>query len=118
MRLILILASFCCLFSSCTTIHYVSRGLVTVNVSDRAGLPHPFNVEGQRDFYMWGLYPVEHKVVVDQEIHSATHLARPSALSIEEYLSPSNMLFTFITLGMYCPRNYRLTGKGIRIEND
>jgi hypothetical protein len=102
--------------SACSTIHYASLGKGTVNLADRINLTDTFQVEGDRVFYLWGLYPREHVVWVDQEIYGKTNIVRPGAIKIEEYQTWRNALISVATLGMYVPRNWRLSGKGIKAD--
>ena len=95
-------------FCSCTVMNYHSGDHIPVALSYRENHAHVVVVEGQRDFYLWGAYPREHVVLLDEEL-SGNRVISASNVMIEEYQSGKDWLMSIITFGMYFPLSYRIT---------
>lgn len=99
-----------CLFKAgCTTIRYTSDENVRVTLTKRPKHLDKFEYQDKVRFYLWGLYPSENVVKIDLLTRSEGFKSL-SKLKIEEYLEWDDWLYMVVTLGMYTPRTYRLTG--------
>ena len=62
---------------------------------------------GEKDFYLWGIIPYEHKVYLD-DIMKEYDFISVANIEIEEYQDTKNFLLSLMSLGLYVPRNYRV----------
>jgi len=107
--------AFC--ITSCTTTHYRSRGQLPILVGVKEEHSAIFSHEGQNSFFLWGLLPQNHVVWIDEEV-SQMGFVSGANISVEEYQTGLNLLKTILTLGMYIPKNYRITAYGLKAQND
>ena len=94
---------------SCTTIHFRSKNSIPVTFSGNPQHQKEVSIEGQRDFYFWGIEPEHHEVFIDEEVKKAGYSGL-SKLVIYEQKNPQDMLISFLTFGIYLPRAYTITG--------
>jgi len=99
---------------SCTTITYRSSGQFPVYVYDITSENVIFDIEGKREFFLWGFYPGKVEVVIDEEVERASALVNPSMVKIEEYQTFFDYVLSASSLGLYIPKRYRISGKGPR----
>lgn len=95
--------------SSCTTIHFRSNNTVPVSFEGNPKHQKEVSIVGHRDFYFWGVEPDEHEVFIDEEVRKAG-FDGISKLIIYEHKNPQDILISFLTLGLYLPRGYTITG--------
>ena len=110
-------AHFCSLITvfllfSCTTIHYESSGKIPVYIGAKKGHTYFSTIDGEIDFFLWGLYPNSHTVRIDREIQKKG-IKSASNVSIREYQSFLNLFYSIISLGLVYPVNYEITSYGI-----
>ena len=74
-----------------------------------------FEVQGEHNFYLWGLTPEEQTVELDT-LAMDQGMVSAANFSIREYQSFGNMLMTFVTLGLITPMNYEIKGFGVLKE--
>jgi hypothetical protein len=67
------------------------------------------SIVGHKDFYFWGVEPEEHEVFIDEEVQKAGYDGI-SKVVIYEHKNPQDILISFLTLGLYLPRGYTITG--------
>jgi hypothetical protein len=67
--------------------------------------------EGVVHSYLWGLVPNESIVNID-EVVLGSEVTYLEAVKVHEFRSVSNLLLSWITLGMYVPVNYKITAVG------
>ena len=108
MKKILPLALLCSLVS-CTTIHYRSNNSIPVSFEGNPKHKKEVSITGARHFYFWGIDPEHHEVFVDEEVRQAGYDSI-SKLIIFEHKNPQDTLISFLTLGLYMPRGYTITG--------
>ena len=118
MKLASILLSLSVL-ASCTTIHFRSNHSVPVSFDGNPEHQKEVSILSKRDFYWWGADPDHHTVFIDEEIRKAGYDGI-SKLVIYEQKSPQENLISFLTLGIYMPRSYTITGftTGKMLPND
>jgi hypothetical protein len=97
------------LISSCTTIHFRSQNMVPVSFEGNPKHQKEVSIVGHRDFYFWGVEPEEHEVFIDEEVQRAGYDGI-SKLVIYEHKNPQDILISFLTLGLYLPRGFTITG--------
>jgi hypothetical protein len=97
------------ILSSCTTIHFRSQNMVPVNFEGNPKHQKEVSIVGHRDFYFWGVEPEEHEVFIDEEVQKAGYDGI-SKLVIYEHKNPQDILISFLTLGLYLPRGFTITG--------
>ena len=97
------------IISSCTTIHFRSNQSVPVSFEGNPSHQKEISIIGHRDFYFWGVEPEEHVVYVDEEVKNSGYDGI-SKLIIYEHKNPQDILISFLTLGLYLPRGYTITG--------
>lgn len=95
--------------SGCTTIHFRSKNTIPVSFEGNPKHQKEVTVEGHRHFYFWGVEPEHHEVFIDEEVRKAGYDGI-SKLIIYEQKNPQDILISFLTLGLYLPRGYTITG--------
>lgn len=94
---------------ACTTIHFRSHNSIPVSFEGNPKHQREVNIVGHRHFYFWGTNPEHHEVYVDEEVRKAGYESI-SKLIIYEHKNPQDILISFLTLGLYMPRGYTITG--------
>lgn len=112
---IALMGALICL-TSCTTIHYRSSGLIAASFSPKKDHIHHTKSVGKKEFYLWGLLPKEHVVLVDEEMSKAG-LISAANITIEEYQTSSDKAWSWISLGLFIPRTYKVRGFGIKTDD-
>lgn len=97
------------ILSGCTTIHFRSNNSIPVSFEGNPKHQKEVSIIGHRHFYFWGIEPAEHEVYIDEEVRKAG-FDGISKLIIYEHKNPQDMLISFLTLGLYLPRGYTITG--------
>lgn len=96
-------------FMSCTTIHYRSQGSIPVSFEGNPKHLREVSIEGRKNFYFWGIEPDSTEVFLDHEVKRAG-LDGISKVIVYEHKNPQDTLISFLTLGLYIPRGYTITG--------
>jgi len=94
---------------ACTTIHFRSNQSVPITFDGNPNHQKEVWITGHRHFYFWGVEPEHHEVYIDEEVRKAGYNGL-SKLIIYEHKSPQDNLISFLTLGLYLPRGYTITG--------
>lgn len=94
---------------ACTTIHFRSNNSIPVSFEGNPKHQKEVSVVGHRHFYFWGTNPEHHEVFIDEEVRKAGYESI-SKLIIYEHKNPQDILISFLTLGLYMPRGYTITG--------
>lgn len=95
--------------TSCTTIHFRSKNSIPVSFEGNSQHQKEVSIEGMRHFYFWGADPEHHEVFIDEEVRAAGYDGI-SKVIVYEQKSSQNNLISFLTLGLYLPRSYTITG--------
>lgn len=107
--LVLCLMSFIlCLTLSCAKLGFISGGDAEIKISALGGSERPQEITGTSDFYFWGLSP-GHSTIDFEDHVNRLGLNYPSYVSLEQNVSVKNVALTILTLGLYCPLDYRIT---------
>lgn len=97
------------LASSCATIHFRSNQTIPITFEGNPNHQKEVVIEGRRDFFFWGNDPEFSVVFVDDEVRRAGHGALSKTI-IYEHKNPQDILIAFLTLGIYMPKGYTITG--------
>jgi len=85
-----------------------------VTLAARDKHEHRVEAIGHKEFYLWGKIPVEdHTVYLDKELWNQG-LVSAASLNITEYQSFTDMLVSWLSLGMYIPIRYKIVAYGIK----
>lgn len=95
---------------SCSTVHFKSKNQGEVTFDYRLNRDKEVTLEVEKKFYMWGLYPKKHEVLLDQ-VFSEKGFDSVSDLRIEEVETLTKALWMVGSLGMYYPQTFRLIGR-------
>jgi len=101
------------LLFSCAKIKYTTREK-RVEIFEHGGRNVEFSVIGRKNFYLWGHFPKDATVYLDEVIHQSTGYFDPAEISIEDFQSFPQFLASVFSLGLYAPRSYRIRGYAIR----
>lgn len=93
---------------SCSTIEFNSDGKELFYVGTLSKSERIVELTRTKDFYFWGLTPEKNDFNLEDETNGLG-VDRPSFVGIEQDFSFSNIAFTLITLGLYCPVDYKIT---------
>lgn len=99
------------LLQSCAKISFQSNNITPSYISTKPKHSHRISLVGVRDFYLWGLIPNQH-VVNLSEVLSAGGLITGAGLTVEDYQTFEDKVWSVVTLGLYLPRHYRVKAWG------
>lgn len=111
----LAMLSWC--FFSCTTLDFRSSGAIRAKVSPQEGHKHFVEVEGRKEFYVWGTIPERHRVDVDKLLADRGFVSAAN-ITVHEYTSWGSLFKSIFSFGLYTPRNYKVTGFGIKTTDE
>jgi hypothetical protein len=94
---------------SCSTIHFRSNQTIPVTFEGNPRHQKKVEITGKSDFYFWGADPNYAVVFIDEEVKRAGYPALSKAI-VYESKEPSNILISFLTLGIYMPTGWTITG--------
>lgn len=97
---------------SCTNMYVRSRGFMPISVSKKAEYQKRIEVDGQKEFYLWGIVDNDNTVNLDEVFFDAG-LVRGSLVEFTEYQSIENFLKAIFSFGFYIPKNYKVIALGI-----
>jgi len=98
--------------SSCAELRIHSRGHIPVWIGPKPGHNHYIEIEGKRQFFLWGLVPDVHEVNIDDELHEAGLLSAANvSVTIEQ--SWGSFFKEILSLGIYVPREYKIRAFGV-----
>jgi hypothetical protein len=100
---------FALAITGCTTIHFRSNNTIPVSFEGNPKHQKEVSIEGHRYFYFWGVEPEHHEVLIDEEVRKAGYDGI-SKVIIYEQKNPQDNLISFLTLGLYLPRAWTITG--------
>ena len=97
---------------ACTSISFEGRGLIPIYLTPRPSHTKFLQIEGRKEFYLWGLIGPDDTVFLDEEFYK-NGLASVAAINVHEYQKTSSFLKAFFSLGFYIPKDYIISGRGI-----
>lgn len=100
--------------TGCSHIHYKSEGKIPVKVSRSSEHDQIFETTGSVGFYLFGYLPPHQTVAIDQ-LAQAQGFSEISKLVITETSEWDDLLWSFLSLGFYTPRSYKIWALGKRM---
>lgn len=95
------------LLTSCSELKFVADGKVTFKIAANSTSEKELEKVSTVDFYFWGLSPGIHKINLD-DLGNEYGLDQASYVIVEQRISPKSLFFTLVTLGLYCPIDYKV----------
>lgn len=95
------------IFGGCSHVDFESTGNTPFKISAEKNSDETVEVEGTADFYFWGQSPSEMKVDLE-DFETKLGMTRPSFVSVEQTWKPMSLFLTVVTLGLYCPVDYKV----------
>lgn len=96
------------LTTSCARIEFYALKTTDFSISSKSQAEKYFEYEGVAETYFWGKSPRLANVDLDETFHK-NHFLDPSYIGIEQHVGIKSALLTFLTLGLYCPIDYKIT---------
>ena len=106
-----LLPLFMLLVVSCSAVDYTSRGVIPVFFSHQPDHFRKRILEGEVYTFLWGIFPREHKVYLDDKFREKGLLS-VSNVQIEEFQTPSQRIKEILSFGMFSIKSYRVQGFG------
>lgn len=97
-------------FLNCSGVRFKSQNKIATSFDSLKNHNEFVSINVSRPFYLWGLIPSEHVVEVDSEFIKKG-FDSVSELEILEIDKKTEFVWSALTLGMYIPKKYKLTGK-------
>lgn len=95
------------ILGGCSHVGFIAGGNTPFKITAEKGSDEFVEVEGTADFYFWGQAPDE--FIVDLEnIETQYGMMKPSFVSVEQTFGWRSLFYTFVTLGLYCPVDYKV----------
>jgi len=99
--------------SSCSTIVFQSDQTIPVHVTGKASHKHKVVINGEREFYLWGMVPSEQVITIDTELADIGFLSAAN-VKVKESITAMQWLKTIVSFGLYSPVSYEISGFGIK----
>ena len=91
----------------CSTMEFNTSGKEPFLVGAASKSEKIITLESTKDFFFWGLSP-DYAEFNFQDETLDLGVYNPSYVSIEQSYTFTDVFFTFITLGLYCPVTYKV----------
>lgn len=98
---------------ACSMIEYTSSAKIPVHFTYRKNHEYEFKLEQTEGFYLFGFLP-EKRVVLLDELLEKEGLTAASKIQIHESLKFTDALVSVLSLGLYTPRSFTISGRGSR----
>ncbi len=98
------------IITSCSSIHFKSSDTIPVSFKHINSESEDVSVNIEKSFYLWGLLPNEASIDVDKAFE-ARDLDEVSHLSIKEIKTVKKVLWAFLSVGLYYPQTYQISGR-------
>lgn len=104
------------LLTGCTSLNFLASGRTPYKIqgpvkSEQVGARAVLKTvvqSGQNDFYFWGKSPGNVDINLE-EMSNQLGLILPSQVVVEQSFSWKSVFYTVLTLGLYCPVDYKIT---------
>ena len=93
--------------TSCGSLEFVSVGTGPLKISSGKNSDEALEFQGVKDFYFWGMFPKKERIDVE-DIAISLGALDPSYVTVSESVSFKSLLYSVLTLGMYCPVDYKI----------
>lgn len=95
------------ILGGCSHVDFLAGGNTPFKISAEKNSDETVVVEGTADFYFWGQAPAESKVDLE-DFETKLGMTKPSFVSVEQTFGFKSLFYTFVTLGLYCPVDYKV----------
>ena len=95
------------LLTSCSSLNFLASGKTPFKISANSKSEKSIVIEGARDFYFWGIFPAQLNINFEDE-SNRLGLSFPSYVSVEQNIGLKSFFYTVLTLGLYCPVDYKI----------
>ncbi len=94
--------------SSCSHLNFSASNKTPIKIKADEHSKQLVEINSTNDFYFWGLSPATSTIDLEEQSR-LLGLEYSSAVTIEQSISFSNMLYTLVTLGLYCPVDIKIS---------
>ena len=94
--------------SSCSSLDFISSGNTPFKISAGKKSEQIVEISSTADFYFWGHSPENLIVDLEDSAHKMG-LEDPSAVTISQMTNWKSIFFSLVTLGLYCPVEYKIS---------
>lgn len=101
---------FILLCSSCAKIKIKTSKNYSLTTSKIENDTRDVKLQVTKHFYMWGLMPSQHELLLDRELLKIG-VKRISSFEITETPSQNNVWMKLLSFGLFLPQTYIITGK-------
>ncbi len=101
------------ILQSCSSQSFVSEGTIPIPISTTKNSENFFEKYMTSDSYFWGRSPEVARINLD-EIVNELGLRGASFVTIEARFSWRSFLYTLVTLGLYCPQDFKISVRAKR----
>jgi hypothetical protein len=98
------------LLVSCSAIHIKSNNQFPVSFEKQESHTKEVTLDVTREFFLWGLVPTKHEIIVDDEFVKNGH-ENVADLMVTGKNTHKDVIWSLVTFGLYMPQTYQLTGK-------
>jgi hypothetical protein len=96
------------LISSCSSLDFVASGRTPFKISAGKNSERQVEVESSADFYFWGNSPGNLTIDLEDQ-GNELGLDLPSSVVISQTTSWKSFFYSVLTLGLYCPVDYKIS---------
>lgn len=94
--------------ASCSSVNFIANEKTPFEILGVDKSKEEVVVSGINEFYFWGKFPEFWDVDI-QDKTNRMGLYLPAVVSIEQNIDWKNVFYSILTLGLYCPTDFRLT---------
>lgn len=98
------------LITSCSSINFTSSDIIPVSFKHDTSQTESISVDVEKSFYLWGLLPNKELIEVDK-VFEEKGLDEISHVSIKEIKTFKKTLWALLSVGLYYPQTYQISGK-------
>lgn len=95
------------ILGSCSHVEFIAGGNTPFKISVEKNSEEIVEVKGTADFYFWGQVPDQIKVDLE-DFETQLGMIKPSFVSLEQTFEWKSLFYTIVTLGLYCPVDYKV----------
>lgn len=114
---LLVLCQILQLSTGCTQMTFKSKGLIPLYMTQRVNHKHYREIKGVKEFYLWGLVGPDPSVYMD-ELFYEQGLLSVANITVQEFKRPWDFWKSFLSLGFYVPKNFKVSGFGVQTTDE
>ncbi len=93
--------------TSCSSLNFIASGKTPFKIIALSKSDRKVSIEGTEDFYFWGMLPKNVDIDLEDE-SNRLGLYLPSHVSVEQSIGWKSFFYSVVTLGLYCPVDYKI----------